>query len=146
MALGTYKRQERHVVARHMADMARMARGGTAPSNDEFSDQSRHVTVGEGLAMKFLRAHSAAVLGPRRASIRTHGLYDPDWCLASITEGPGCGQLDQLLRTEFARPGFNCMWHWTVIPKSNAAAVADRFAEIGYGGRVVFKLLPPAPK
>ncbi|MFI5640313.1 hypothetical protein ACIA8H_23300 [Streptomyces goshikiensis] len=97
--------------------------------------------------MEFQAAHSADVLGPRMASIRRHGLYDPDWCLASVTEGEGRRQLDRVIRAEFARPGLvNSLWHWTVILKFDAQALMDRFIEIGHADRVALKLLPAAPR
>ncbi|PWK67194.1 hypothetical protein BCL76_10999 [Streptomyces sp. CG 926] len=96
--------------------------------------------------MEFFKAHAGAELGYRWSMIRRHGLYDPDWCLAKVTDGYGHGQLDQLLRAEFARPGFNCVLEWTVIFKFDAQAVIDRFIEIGHGERVALKLLPPAPR
>ncbi|MFE3862070.1 hypothetical protein ACFXPT_16750 [Streptomyces goshikiensis] len=105
------------------------------------------MTAGEGLAMEFLKAHEVAELGRDRLPVlRRHGLFDPDWCLVRVTGGYGQGQLERLMRAEFARPGFNCVLEWTVISKSDAQAVIDRFAEIGYADRVALKLLPPKPQ
>ncbi|WP_060176887.1 hypothetical protein [Streptomyces sp. IMTB 1903] len=97
--------------------------------------------------MEFWNAPTAATIGPIRwQAITRHGLYDPDWCMAKVTDGPGHRQLDRIIRDDFARPGFNCLWEWTVIFKFDAQELADRFTEIGHADRLVFRLLPPAPK
>ncbi|MEU3599528.1 hypothetical protein ABZ714_12500 [Streptomyces sp. NPDC006798] len=96
--------------------------------------------------MEFRKAYSARVLGQRLSVIRRHGLYDPDWCLAKVTEGPGRGQLDQIIRTEFARAGFNCLFDATVVLKIDAPGLLARFEEIGHAERLVLRLLPPAPR
>ncbi|MEV6531017.1 hypothetical protein AB0M86_15675 [Streptomyces sp. NPDC051639] len=95
---------------------------------------------------EFWTAHPTSRLGDRWAALRRHELFDPEWCLAKVTDGKGRRQLDQLLRDEFARAGFNTVFEYTVVAKDNAGRVAQRFTEIGHADRLVLRLLPRAPR
>ncbi|MFH9239202.1 hypothetical protein ACH4KO_00530 [Streptomyces anulatus] len=97
-------------------------------------------------AIEFWNAHPKARLGERWVALRRHELFDPEWCLAKVTDGRGRRQLDQLLRDEFARPGFNSVFEYTVVAKEDAGGVAQRFAEIGQADRLILRLLPEAPR
>ncbi|MER6190569.1 hypothetical protein [Streptomyces cyaneofuscatus] len=97
-------------------------------------------------AIEFWTAHPKARLGERWVALRRHRLFDPEWCLAKVTDGQGRRQLDQLLRDEFARPGFNSVFEYTVVAKEDAGGVAQRFAEIGHADRLILRLLPEAPR
>ncbi|CAM5548795.1 hypothetical protein I6J39_26405 [Streptomyces californicus] len=96
--------------------------------------------------MEFWTAHPIATLGDRWTVLRRHELFNPEWCLAKVTDGRGRRQLDQLLRDEFARPGFNSVFEYTVVAKEDAGRVAQRFAEIGHADRLILRLLPDAPR